>query len=353
MSSKNKIIIIFFIVAVAVSVWLYLQNSSGTIRSKYYDFAIDDTSSISQINLSGAGKKQIILEKTESGKWMVNTQFAARADAVKNLLTCIKEMRVKNPVAKDLVEAVEKRVESADTKVEIFKGDKRVRLYYVDADDSDGVGTTMLLCNPRNGEKYPFPFVMYIPGFNGFLSVRYMPDADFWKERTVFAFYPDQISSISVKYPHMPDSSFMVSINGSNKISVTDNKGRVISGLDTATAKRYIMYYINIQYETLKNDLPKAAKDSAMIKGPVQVIELKDREGKIYSVKTFPKLDDNSRSLTTMVAEKQREDINRMYALINNDKDFAVIQFYIFGKLFQTPSYFIKEKIATSPSVKK
>jgi len=293
------------------------------------------------VNTAG---KQITLEKVNAGGWQVNGKFKARNDAIKNLLACMKEMEVKTPVAKSAVETVSKQLATSSTKVEIYQKDKLAKVYYVGGDTQDGLGTFMLLTDPETGENSSLPFVMFIPGFNGFLSVRYFIEEDLWRDRSVFAFYPDQIASISVDYTRHLDSSFTISLTNSNTISLADSKGNAIPDFDTLKVKQYLNYYSNIQYESLNNNLSQGYKDSVLAKGAVHVITLKERAGKSHVVKTFSKPADPS-SAEGVAGGPDAEDLERMYALINNDKDIAVIQYYVFGKLFPSTSYFKKTNI--------
>jgi hypothetical protein len=348
MASSKRITIaaISVVILSGISFWILKHNQSGTIRKELYDFAVPDTASITKIYMVNTGGKQVTVEKEKPGEWKVNSKFKARNDAVKNLLTCIKDLQVRTPVAKSALENVSKQLATSSTKVEIYQGEKLVKSYYVGGDTQDGLGTFMLLTDLETGENSSMPFIMFIPGFNGFLSVRYFMDEDLWRDRSIFAFYPDQIASISVQYPHMLDSSFTISLNNSNIISLADNKGTNISDFDTLKAKQYINYYSNIQYEALKNDLPKSLRDSVISNGPVHVITLKDREGKTYIAKTFAKPAPPN-SVDPVTGKLVTQDLDRMFVLINDGKDFATVQYYVFGKLFPLPSYF-KKKTASA-----
>ncbi len=252
----------------------------------------------------------------------------------------MKDLQLKNHVAKSAIENISKQLATSSTKVEIYQNDKLIKTYYVGGDTQDGLGTFMLLTDDETGENSSMPFVMFIPGFNGFLSVRYFLDEDLWRDRTVFAFYPDNISSITVEYTHLRDSSFTISLTDVNSISLADSKGATIPDFDTLILKRYITYYTSIQYEALKNDMRKSFIDSVLAKGPVHIIKLKDREGKVHTVKTFSKPADDTNQTDNVTGKPLTEDLERMFALINDDKDIAIIQYYVFGKLFQGVSYF-------------
>src|ERR1017187_3823144 len=296
MSSKNKIAILLFIVVVSLALWIYLHNNQGTIRKELYEFAVTDTSSIDKIFMVNMAGKKVTLERTKTGYWQVNEKFNARRDAIRNLLVAIKDMRVREPVAKSAIENISKDLASSATKVEIYQKGKLIKMYYVGGDTQDGLGTFMLLNDLETGNNSSIPFVMSIPGFNGFLSVRYFLDEEMWRDKTIYGFYPDQISSVSMKFVHSPDSSFTISLPEINKISLDDSKGNNIANFDTLKVKRYITYFSNLSYETLRNNLRKSLRDSILTK-PVHIIELKDKDGKIHSLKTFIKpCDDPNRT---------------------------------------------------------
>jgi hypothetical protein len=342
MSSKNKIAVLLFIVIASLSLWLYLHNHSGTIPKELYQFEVEDTSSITKIHMTDNNGKEILLEKKKEGGWKLNEKYLARTDAVKNLLTCIKELKVRQPVANSAIENVSKQLATSATKVEIYSGEKLVKKYFVGTDTQDGLGTYMLLTDLETGENSSRPFIMFIPGFNGFLSIRYFMDEDLWRDRTVFAFYPDEISSISIKYTRIPDSSFTISLDEKNNISLSDSKGIAVTDFDTLKAKRYITYYTNINYEALNNDLRKSFKDSALAKGAVHIITLRERNGKVHIVKTYSKPADPNK-LDPVTGKPDPEDLERMFALIDeNSRDVALIQYYVFGKLFVSADWFRK-----------
>ncbi|MBI4945796.1 MAG: hypothetical protein HY840_05275 [Bacteroidetes bacterium] len=344
MSSKNKIAILLVIILASAALWLYRHNSKSTIRKELYDFSLEDTSSINKIYMVNMAGKQITLEKIKPGNWQVNEKFKARNDAIKTLLTTIKDMRVKAPVAKSAIENVSKDLASRGTKVEIYQNNELVKMYYVGDDTQDGLGTFMLLNDIETGENSSLPFVMSIPGFNGFLSVRYFLDEEMWRDKTIYGFYPDQISSVSLKNVRFPDSSFTISLSSDmSKIALSDNKGNNIADFDTLKAKRYLTYFSNLQYESLKNDMRKSLRDSVFSKNPVHIIELKDRQGKIHNMKTFAKPADDPNKTDEVTGKHITEDIERMYALFNEDKDVATIQYFAFGKMFHGLSYFKKD----------
>ena len=60
------------------------------------------------------------------------------------------------------------------------------KTYYVGGESKDMIGSYMLLENSNRA------FVVYIPGFNGFLAPRFTIDgtkvsSDLWRDRTIFS----------------------------------------------------------------------------------------------------------------------------------------------------------------------
>ncbi len=346
---RNKIGVVTVILLSILSYWFFKHNTSGTMKKELFDFQVEDTIAITKIYMINSNGKELTLTKTGQGNWNVNGKFKARNDAINNLLVCIKDMQVRQPVAKSAIESVSKQLATTATKVEIYKQEKLEKVYYVGGDTQDGLGTFMLLSDCQTGENSITPFIMFIPGFNGFLSIRYFMDEELWRERSVFAFLPDNISSISVKYTHFPDTSFTINLENSNSISVLNNKGKTIENLDTLKTKRYITYYSNIQYESLANNIRPTLRDSIIALGPVHVIELKDKTGKTHILKTYskPALE---YKVDPVTGKPDAEDYERMYAEINDGKDLALIQYFVFGKLFVSSSWFIKSN-HTKPKI--
>lgn len=348
-SKRIRYTVIAVILLTAISYWIIRNNQSGSIRRELYEFGIDDTSKVTRIYMINTGGQEVTLDRMRAGEWKVNDKFRARNDAINNLLVCIRNLEVRQPVARSAVENVSKDLATSSTKVEIYEGKELVRVYYVGADTQDGLGTFMLLSDPKTGENSTLPFVMFIPGFNGFLSVRYFIDEDSWRDRAVFRLLPDEIESITLDYPFAQDSGFTLHLAKDYSIKVNDSRGREILPLDTMKARRYVTYYSNIHYESLQNDRRQTYKDSILGQGPAHIIMVKDRSGKIHTVKTFVKPHDDPNRIDEVTGQPIKEDKERMFALVNEEKDLALIQFYVFGKLMVSPNYF---KAVSAGSVK-
>ncbi len=244
---KNRTSLILTLVLVLISVYfLFFRNGFSTISEKDNDFAVQDTGSITKIFMADKRNSTVTLTKVRPGVWRVNDHYDVRSDAINNLLITIKMVAVKSIIDPRGAANVVKGLATQAMKVEIYSGDKRIKMYYVGGPTADQLGTFMLLANHRNGENYSQPYIMYIPGFDGYLSSRYfIPEVD-WRDRTVFRYYPYQMKSVKVAYAGA-DSSFQVNVLGRNHFSMENPvTHQHLAVFDTIAAKQYLTYYQNV-----------------------------------------------------------------------------------------------------------
>lgn len=348
---KNRVAIILVILLGSISFWLVVNKKSSTIKQELKDFAVDDTVSITKIHLKDKANKEVLLEKMPDGRWKLNNTYMARNDAVKSLLQTMRQIRVRNPVGKRAQDEVVKQLATGCTQVKIYSDDKLIKVYYVGSETQDMEGTYMLLEDPETGEKSSIPFVMYIPGFNGYVSGRYFCNSEEWRDRTIFHCPFNDVKSIEVNYAEHKDSSFSIHVLGENQFEVKNAAGNKIENLDTGKLKLYIGFYFDVQYEGMeKMDAHK--KDSLIGLGWVHSIKVTSVDGKSTTLKTYHKpaagglLDDNGKPM--------KWDGDRMYAVMNdNDKEMLLVQYFVFGRLFMPANYFAKKPEKKGPLVGK
>jgi hypothetical protein len=114
---------------------------------------------------------------------------------------------------------------------------------------------------------------------------------------------------------------------------LTGQKARTF---DTVAVKQYLTYYQSVDWEVTA---PLTKKDSIVNSPPCAVIKVEDAKGKVTTVKLF------HRRATSHQQEKYGRnydyDPDRLFALIN-DKDFVLVQFFVFGKILQPVAYFFR-----------
>src|SRR5688572_5046594 len=192
---KNRIAIILVLVLGSISMWMVLSKKSGTIDEEMKDFAVEDTASVTRIHMKDKAGKEVNLEKVEPGKWMMNGKYVARNDGINLLLNTIKALKVRNPVGKRAQNTVVKDLATGAKKIEIFSGDELLKAYYMGTETQDMEGNYMLMIDVESGENAEMPFVVHIPGFQGYLSPRFFLGQQEWRDREVFRYKYSDLKS--------------------------------------------------------------------------------------------------------------------------------------------------------------
>jgi len=327
----KKIIFLIILIILLVTAY-YVNNSSSTIKQELRDFAVQDTSSITKVFFADRWSNTVTIEKKD-GTWLVDGKYNVRKDAIKYLLSTMKDLEVKHPVSNSMHDKIIKHLSSSAVKVEIFMNDSDqiFKTYYVGGESKDMIGSYMLL------EHSSRAFVVYLPGFNGFLAPRYNIDGtvistDLWRDRTLFEYQPNDIKSVQVI--HHEDSTksftikrdkegFLLIKNGQQK-NITENNGNT-----------YFKLFEKVNCEGYMNDFTK--KDSIINSKPFYTITVNsvNKGSKILNCYHKPP---KRESYMQENGQKQKYDVDRMYASLAND--FMLIQFYVFDKILLRAPHF-------------
>lgn len=332
---KNRFILIAILVLVLGSCYfLFFGGSFSTLGEQDNDFAVQDTGSITKIFIADKRNSSVTLTRVNGGQWMVNGHYIARQDCINYLLVTIKMLAVKNIIDPRGFPSVVKALASNAVKVEIYSGDKRIKMYYVGGPTQDQTGTYMLLANHRTGNNYSQPYIMYIPGFEGYLTSRYfIPEPD-WRDRTILRCYPYQLRSVELIYPQS-DSGFGIAVAGRDRFSLTNPlTHQNIPVFDTTEVKQYLTYFQTLSWEATSDS---KNRDSILNTPPFAIIRVVDTTGKRTEVKLYhrptPAGDVDKYGIT------YKYDPDRMFAMVNG-KDFVIVQYFVFGKMLQNINYF-------------
>lgn len=325
----NKTVIIVVFLLVAAAALLVFNQKKGTIKQELKDFAIADTASIDKIFLADKADHRILLEKKSSGQWLVNNIYRAREDVVDNLLKTIRQVEVKAPVPKAAHNSIVAQLATSAVKVEIYQRGSLAKTYYVGGTTQDYMGTYMLL------DKSAVPFIMHIPGFDGYLSTRYSTTEEDWRQRVVFNYPPATIASIEIRYPYHPEFSFL--LNTKDHLITTGSEKEPIK-IDDTLLNTYLSFFQQTPFEAWERKLSVSQKDSLLATTPVAVINIKEKAGNSNSLKIFLKQTDQTDSSGNGLPGEY--DINRMYA-IGSNHDLLLVQHFVFDKILATYKDFV------------
>jgi hypothetical protein len=328
---KNKIIISIAIILAALAVYLILNKTGQVARKELRDFTVKDTSSITKFFIADRSGHSVTLEKQDDNNWTVNKKYEARRDGINLLLDACMKMKVRTHVAKSAYNTTIKSLATTGIKCEIYQDNSLTpsKIYYVGGSTQDVLGTYMML------ENSSVPFVVEIPGFNGYLTPRYSAMEKDWRATTVFRYQPDEIKSISLVYPNTPENSFVIEKNGSSYHVTSPFNNRTLQEIDTLRLINYLEHFNSLHFEGWDRELTKEQQDSVFHATPATVITVTDINGKSNFIKVYPKkAKKDSLVESSSPGDSLKYDVERMYAFMNDQNELFTIQQYVFGKIF-------------------
>ncbi len=350
MKKKNILIIALTLILLIIAVYLVLTQKSGTFNDNMKDFAVTDTASITKVFLADKNNNTILLERKSQGEWRLNNTYIARNSGIKMLFETFINLVPKYPVPKKAHNNVVSLLAARSVKVEIyqqvyrinifgltlFPHEKLTKTYFVGDATPDNMGTFMLM------EGADVPFVVHLLGLRGFVASRYSTQEKDWRDHTVFKTRLNDIRSINMEMPDDQDNSFMVSNqNGDVQLWKTHNK-ELVNPYDTLKLLNFLTAFNDLRYEAILNDINRQRIDSITHSTPKYILTLVDAKGDTSEIKTFFKPNDEQRFDEN--GKLYVIDLDRAYALVNNDRDFVLIQYFVFDKVLKPLSYFLPDK---------
>lgn len=347
---KNRNILIVLAVLVLVAAGLWLTRRSDTFRGEASDFTLNDSSTVTRIFMSDKNNNTVTLERMSNGKWSVNGKYDAQSLTIDMLLRTMVSIEVRQPVAKAAHDNIIKELAVNSVKVEIyqrvfridifgaklFPHEKLTKVYYVGGATQNNQGCFMLM---QGSEE---PFVVYMPGFRGFVSPRYSPMEKDWRDYNIFRKNIPEIGSVKVEMPETPEFSYEVRNNGKNKFTLTALKdGRTVPDYDTLKVLNFLSGFRNLNFEALLNDMAPAQKDSILASKPFIILTLTDTARTSKTIRIFHKK--GGPGMPDPEGLTLPYDPDRLYASVNDGRDFTLIQYYTFDKVLRPLPFFSKE----------
>jgi len=113
--------------------------------------------------------------------------------------------------------------------------------------------------------------------------------------------------------------------------------GRKVTRFDTARLVDLVNGYRDIRFEAVLDAMDPAKADSIIRTTPLHIITLTDTAGIVNRVKTFRRR--NAEGDFDEQGNMVPYDLNRLYALINNEKELVLIQYFVFDPITRPLSY--------------
>ena len=289
------------------------KEDNSTINNNNI-YAVSENTSINKVFLADRNGTTILLEKS-ADNWKINDKYLVRKDAIDILLNTIRDIEIQKPVPITHIEDVIKHLSTKGVKVEIYQENKLIRVYTVGGETPNQLGTYMFL----QGSKEPY--IMHIPGFNGYLSPRYGIQGSrinhrIWRERTIFDLNFNEINNITLNHIQDPTLSFSLNLS---PIELYNSNNRIIQN-NKDKRFNFISNFKKLNCEAFKED----------------------KKWKLEKSTQLHELIVNNDTLRTFLIRESKEinkednfNVKRMYATLNNG-DLMLIQNYVFNKVLIT-----------------
>jgi hypothetical protein len=279
---KKTLYTIAIIALVVISIVIATSRKNSTIQKDLRDFNVEDTSIVDKIFIANKAGRHVLLEKT-NGVWMVDGNDYARESLVELVLEAMHRMRVKEPVAQAAKENVIKSIAAKGIKVEIYSKDKNIKTFYVGGPTQDSYGTFMIL------EGSASPFIVEVPGFRGYLTVRFIPKKHYWLSNYVSRMAPGSLKEIILDNHKKPATSYHIK-KDAKVISLMPLGSNVpVSSFDTIAVKSAIGRGIKLAYSKIVEDVPQYAQDSILKSQPMFDLFIIDNNNDTTHLKGFTK----------------------------------------------------------------
>ena len=347
---KNRLtIIIAAILVVIAGVLIWNNRYLSTIRGESADFQVWDTATVTRIYLADRNDYETLLERQPDGSgWTLNKDFKAHPKKIAQILETLYKVRVRMPVSVASHDNIIALLASSSTKVEVYQNvprinlfnrvklfnhEKRTKVFYVGDATKDNAGTFMLKEGADNA------YIVYIPGFRGFITTRFTANPDDWRDHTIFHESLADIQSVSVEFGENHDWDFKVENTGRHQYKLTRLADQADIPFDTLKVINLMSSFSDLRFEALyTNTLPQKRIDSIVNSPYLHRIVLTTKEGEIKEMKTFTRL--LQLGGFSDPSEYGDVDHDRMYGLINEGRDLVSIQYYIFDKVLKNITYY-------------
>lgn len=326
---NKKVLILLLLVLGALAIYLIIDSQTrSTIRPELKDFAIADTSQIGRVVISDKKPSTVEIDRINQKQWLANGRYKVKKDAMVILLSTLKRVAVKSPVANSMKPKVVSNMASGAKKVSIYNLDNElIKTIYVGGATQDHLGTFAML------EGSQTPFIVSIPGFDGYLSTRFFTDINQWRDQSVIKLDNSQLASIEVKYPLASADGYKLEINGLKDFELYSSQGTRIAAVDSFAVYSVLGSFRNLTFEGIVSKGDRLNQDSILNSIPFVELTVEDLNGNSKTLPGYRKA--NTKNAVGRDGEIAPFDIDRFYAEIEPGV-LATCQYALFDRVFKT-----------------
>jgi hypothetical protein len=189
----------------------------------------------------------------------VDKDYTVVPAQIELLLRTLHNLEVKQPVNAGYRETILKRMRNRQIRVEVRMADGSSKIIFVGGATHENTGTEMMLKGAQN------PYVVEEPGFQGYLTPRFMPDLEAYREKILFDMPAEQLSQVSLSTP-TGDIDFQLSRPNANQPwqlspQASEAEPMALEAYTRQFGKIYARAFADADFPNAKDSLAKLRPD--------------------------------------------------------------------------------------------
>ncbi len=303
--------LIILVLLLLVATYFIFSKSKSTLRPTDVDFALQDTTGITRIQIS-KGQDSICLEKMQ-GHWQFKAHTIASQARMHELLEVLERLSLQAPVAKSQNDLLVQKMKQEGTHVEIFKQQECVKSFWLLADDKKNLSYGKLAATQQC-------YILHAIGYQGTLTSFFSTEAKAWRSSILFSYTAEEIQGVEIIYDGKPENSF----------SLHKNEGKcVLNGTRATNDKASVYFHQFVKLPFLASPDLSPEEQKAIQKLAFATLRIQTREGQ------------SSWKLYRKPAQNQTDPFDFDIFAIQNDKgEWFYAQYFNFDPILKEHSDF-------------
>jgi hypothetical protein len=265
--------LILLILITVYAFWLLRDKDRVIVNPEM--FKVADLTKVDGVVLESAHGK--ISLRYDSNTWKINNRFEADHQMITVLFATLEQAIPKRPVAVNLRDSVNARLDTNGTTVSLYEGTELVKTFRVGGDSRKNEAWFR---NSENKSSY----VMNIPGYRVYVSQIFELDENGWRDKRIFDFRWRNFVALTSDFPTDRAAGFRIAMI--NKVFTIEG----VTDADTARVNTYLDDISLLRADQILSPGTSRSYDSLLKTTPVNRIEVIDIAGRRFVLNLYAPL---------------------------------------------------------------
>jgi len=336
--TKKNLILLLVLILLPLAYFLLKRNVNSNMALDKDYFAVKNLEKIDKIFISNSATREYATVAKGADKvWRVNDNWIVNEVRLQRLLATARDLEIKYQVDEDVRAEIMKQLAATGMKTMFYSNGKLIKSYFVGNPTVDMLSTYIV---EEGSDK---PYVVHIPGFNGYQTPSYFTDSVEWRNKNIFNIPAKAIKEVKVEWAEKPYASFsIIQAKGTEGNIVMQNaKGEVLSDVNELKVKAFLNIFTvyegnNLACEGFHKNFGAARADSIAASPWFYRITVIEKNGKQTTLKLYKKpIQVNTYSAYDENGNPLNYEIDKYWGVQNNEPLIMEIQDLIFSKIMR------------------